>query len=126
MISPFGRIETKSAFNGAKVSMGLHDTLLQAGSVSLGGAAAWGAGVGATIGGVNGAMSYDGSFLGGAIHGGMVGAVGGMGTRFAANTYAKGAFNGAAGSVVNGAFPAQQGAKFNWGNFATGWSGPSA
>lgn len=124
MINPFGRIETKGAFSGAKLSMGLHDTLLQTGSVGLGASAAWGAGIGATAGGINGAMSYDGSFLGGAVHGAMVGSIGGMGARFAANTYAKGAFHGATESVVNGVFPAQQGGKFNWSNFSTGWSGP--
>lgn len=125
MIKPFGRITTKEAFNGDKISQGIHDSLLQAGSATVGSSAAWGAGIGAGVGAINGAFSYDGSFLGGGIHGAMVGGVGGMGARFAANTYAKGAFHGTTGTVVNGKFPAQQGSNFSWNNFSTGWSGPT-
>lgn len=90
-----------------KGSLGIHNSLLQLGNVSgIMTPAAYGAGAGAAYGAINGALSYDGSILGGAFHGAMLGGVGGVGAKFAANTYSKGAVksgfaSGSEGSYAN-------------------------
>lgn len=77
--------------NGEKISLGMHNSLLQLGSNSYTNAALGGIGAGAIYGAANGAFSYDGSIFGGAFHGAVLGGVGGAGLRFAAETYSKGA-----------------------------------
>lgn len=100
--------DMKSAFGA-----GAHNTMIQGAAMSYGSATAWGAGIGATYGGIDGALSYDGSFLGGAVHGGMVGAAGGA------------LFKGGAGMYTTGAGAkagAYDGGTFAWKNISNGWS----
>lgn len=81
-----------SLSSGQQISLGLHNSLLQLGNVSsFSTPALYGAGAGAAYGALDGAFSYDGSVVGGAFHGAMLGGVGGAGLKFAANTYGKGA-----------------------------------
>lgn len=80
---------------GAKLSLGAHNSMLQLANVSSWTTPAmYGAGAGAAYGALDGAFSYDGSIMGGAFHGAMLGGVGGAGLKFAADTYAKGAVKG--------------------------------
>lgn len=88
-----------------KISLGIHNSLLQLGNVSgFGTPAMYGAGAGAAYGAANGAFSYDGSILGGAFHGAMLGGVGGAGLKFAADTYALGAVKSKYASGSLGSF----------------------
>lgn len=93
--------------SGQQMSLGLHNSLLQLGNVSsFSSPALYGAGAGAAYGALDGAFSYDGSVVGGAFHGAMLGGVGGTGLKFAANTYGKGALkskfaSGELGSLKN-------------------------
>ncbi len=90
---------------GDKVSLGVHNSLLQLGNVSgFGTPAMYGAGAGAIYGAANGAFSYDGSILGGAFHGAMLGGVGGAGLKFAADTYGMGAVKSKFASGSLGSF----------------------
>lgn len=90
---------------GQKVSLGAHNSLLQLGNVSgYSNPAMVGAGIGAAYGALNGAFGYDGSILGGAFHGAMLGGVGGAGARFAAETYSKGAVKTGFASGKEGSF----------------------
>lgn len=113
MINPFKGVESawRSLDGKNALSLGAHNTIKQASQMSYGSASAWGAGIGAAYGGVEGALSYDGSFLGGAFHGGMVGAVGGVGLRGAAGLYNKGAAGATTGN-----------SRFAWKNFSDGWN----
>jgi hypothetical protein len=80
---------------GEKMSLGVHNSLRQIANVSgYSTPAAWGAGLGAAYGGFDGMTSYDGSIIGGAFHGAMLGAAGGAGLKFAADSYAVGASKG--------------------------------
>lgn len=80
---------------GAKLSLGVHNSMLQLANVSgWTTPAMYGAGAGAAYGAIDGAFSYDGSIMGGAFHGAMLGAAGGTGLKFAADTYARGAVKG--------------------------------
>ena len=118
MFNPIQGIE-KSAWSALKgksqISLGAHNSLLQMGQMSYGSATAWGAGVGATYGGIEGAMSYDGSFFGGAVHGAMVGAAGGAGGRFASGLYTTGS-KGVVGDAKG---------RFAWKHFGDGWTDPT-
>ena len=123
MFSPFkGLGGAQSAWKGMEqISYGAHNSLLQGSTLSYGAASAWGAGAGAVYGGIDGALSYDGSFLGGAVHGAMVGGVAGAAFRGASGIYATGAGQGALKG--SGAFPSSMTpTKFAWKNFADGWS----
>lgn len=136
----------KGMNSGEKLSLGAHNSMLQLANVSgWSTPAMYGAGAGAAYGALDGAFSYDGSILGGAFHGAMLGGVGATGLKFAANTYAKGAVNGfkpfeEAGSKFVSASGGKDGAKFanawkgntagrdgeqlgafQWGNFGAGW-----
>ena len=65
---------------GEKISLGVHNSLRQIANVSgYSTPTAWGAGLGAAYGGFDGMTSYDGSIIGGAFHGAMLGAAGGAG-----------------------------------------------
>lgn len=108
-LSAFRNIEPdvlKGLGSGQKVGLGVHNSLLQMGGSAFGygSASAWGAGAGAAYGAIDGGLSYDGSILGGAFHGAMLGAAGGAGLKFASETYAKGAVLNefATGSVESG------------------------
>ena len=91
--------------SGQKISLGVHNSLLQLGNSSgFSNSMMTGAGAGAIYGGVNGAFSYDGSILGGAFHGAMLGGVGGAGLKFAADTYARGAIGSGFASGAKGTF----------------------
>lgn len=80
---------------GEKMSLGVHNSLRQIANVSgYSTPTAWGAGLGAVYGGFDGMTSYDGSIIGGAFHGAMLGAAGGAGLKFAADSYAVGASKG--------------------------------
>ena len=80
---------------GEKMSLGVHNSLRQIANVSgYSTPTAWGAGLGAAYGGFDGMTSYDGSIIGGAFHGAMLGAAGGAGLKFAADSYAAGAVSG--------------------------------
>lgn len=80
---------------GEKISLGVHNSLRQIANVgNYTTPTAWGAGLGAAYGGFDGMTSYDGSILGGAFHGAMLGAAGGAGLKFAADSYAAGAVKG--------------------------------
>ena len=120
MMNPFSTkaigsfADVKSAFGA-----GAHNTMIQSAAASLGTHAAWGAGVGATYGGIEGAISYDGSFLGGAVHGAMVGGVGGAAFKGLTGLYTKGA-----GATAGQAY--KQGETFAWKNISNGWSMPSS
>lgn len=120
-----------------KLSLGIHNSLLQMGNVSsYTNASLAGAGAGAVYGALNGAFSYDGSILGGAFHGAMLGGVGGAGLKFGANTYAQGAKgltgafgkDGTVGSLrstwTKGAFKDSEGnslSAFQTSAFKNGW-----
>ena len=131
---------------GAKLSLGAHNSMLQLANVSgWSTPAMYGAGAGAAYGALNGAFSYDGSIMGGAFHGAMLGGVGGAGLKFAADTYAKGAVKGfkpfdeatsafttatgGGGKKFADAWSATNTAgrdgerlsAFQWGNFGAGW-----
>lgn len=139
MFSAFKGIEKgviDSVSSGQKLSLGLHNSLLQAGNVSnYGNAALMGMGAGAAYGAVDGAFSYDGSILGGAFHGAILGGIGGAGLKFAGETYGKGAVNSkfASGNVgsfksewntTNSAFKNAEGKQmsaFQTGAFKGGW-----
>ena len=85
-------IDAGSLKGGEQLSLGIHNSLLQlANTSSFKSPAAYGAGLGAAYGAADGAFSYDGSIMGGAFHGAMLGGVGGVGLKQAANTYGKGA-----------------------------------
>lgn len=91
--------------SGQKISLGIHNSLLQLGNVSgFSNPAMVGAGAGAAYGALNGAFGYDGSVLGGAFHGAVLGGVGGAGLKFAADTYAKGAVKSNFAKETNGVF----------------------
>ena len=80
---------------GEKMSLGVHNSLRQIANVSgYSTPTAFGAGLGAAYGGFDGMTSYDGSIIGGAFHGAMLGAAGGAGLKFAADSYAVGAAKG--------------------------------
>lgn len=131
---------------GAKLSLGAHNSMLQLANVSSWTTPAmYGAGAGAAYGALDGAFSYDGSIMGGAFHGAMLGGVGGAGLKFAADTYAKGAVKGFkpfdeatsafttatgggskkfadAWSATNTAGrDGERLSAFQWGNFGAGW-----
>lgn len=99
----------KSAF-----SNGAHNTMLQHAAMSYASSSAWGAGIGAAYGGLDGALSYDGSFFGGAIHGGMVGAAAGLGARGISGMYQKGSGLAAGTADTRG--------RFAWANIGKGWN----
>lgn len=88
-----------------KLSLGAHNSLLQLGNVAgYSNPAMVGAGVGAAYGAIDGAFGYDGSLLGGAFHGAMLGGVGGAGLKLAANTYGKGAASSGFATGKEGTF----------------------
>ena len=108
-LSAFRNIEpdfVKGLSSGQKVGLGIHNSLLQMGDSAFGygSASAWGAGAGAVYGAIDGGLSYDGSILGGAFHGAMLGAAGGAGLKFASETYAKGAVGSNWATESGGAF----------------------
>lgn len=89
---------------GQKMSLGIHNSLLQLGGISYTNSTLGGIGAGAIYGAANGAFSYDGSILGGAFHGAMLGGVGGAGLRLAAETYSKGAVKSKFATESGGVF----------------------
>lgn len=128
--------------SGGKISLGAHNSLLQlANTSSFSSPAMYGAGLGAAYGALDGAFSYDGSMVGGAFHGAMLGAVGGVGAKFAADTYGRGALSsgfatgkaggaGARGTLKSAwsdggaAFKNSEGQNlgaFQWSAFSKGW-----
>lgn len=72
------------------ISTGANNFFMHGSSMSYGGASAWGAGIGAGLGGINGGMSYDGSAFSGAMNGAILGGIGGAAFRGASGSYAKG------------------------------------
>lgn len=112
MLKAFKAFDTTGMQGKDIASLGAHTMLREASNMGWGSATAWGAGGGAVYGGIEGALSYDGSFMSGAVHGAMVGAAGGAGFRAASGLYAKSA--GGQVADING--------RFAWKNFADGWS----
>lgn len=90
--------------SGQKVGLGIHNSLLQMGNTTYSTAGAWGAGIGAAYGAIDGGLSYDGSILGGAFHGAMLGGAAGAGLRFAGETYGNGAISSEFASGKLGSF----------------------
>lgn len=90
--------------SGQKIGLGVHNSLLQMGNTTYGAAGAWGAGIGAAYGAVDGGLSYDGSILGGAFHGAMLGGAAGAGLRFAGETYGLGSVKSGFASGKVGSF----------------------
>ena len=124
----------KDLSGGEYLGLAAHNSLLQTANSSFGSSVAWGAGVGAAYGAVDGGLSYDGSIVGGAFHGAMLGSVGGAAIKYAADNYAKGALHTAVDTasiqnnlITNSWSKSKQGViggnAFRFGNFSTGFTG---
>lgn len=122
MINPLKGIDKSTMDVSEAFKAAAHNTLGQIASNSYVASTAWGAGIGASVGAVNGYLSYDDTLLGGATHGAMLGAAGGAGMRLASEVYAKGA--GMAFNKSTGAFnySYKNGDSFSWSNFNSGWN----
>ena len=108
---------------GEKMSLGVHNSLRQIANVSgYSTPTAFGAGLGAAYGGFDGMTSYDGSIIGGAFHGAMLGAAGGAGLKFAADSYAVGAAKGFNVKTNNGEqlLRGMNGSEGAWNHFGSG------
>lgn len=114
MYNPWGSVVkdgiAADAKFGEKVSRITHQMLSDANANTWTATGLTGVGVGAGVGAINGAVSYDGTFFGGAVNGAMLGGAGGVGIKSFASVYSSGIKNSEKG-IKN----------FSWTTFNNGW-----